>query len=304
MRITKGSTGWRTVVITCMGLVASTGCHDETPTRGITPERASAAADASITDSTDFFAADVRIKSTGRHAGAKLPVQGREFSYHMERTLAGKSWKTSMTIPVNGMGPVRAGATDVARIDIDEDTHSAKMYGRDGAEIAMPDVDDPRVGAMTRAFGNDSAYQNLRSAGKGKGKALGRDQSSPRAWLDNLVVPATEEQRGRRIGQLERHFGKAKGKVKGLDRYLKDNGHHVVEVLVDPAAGTVAETNMAEDGQLKQHTVYGYADLPNGKGRIRASTHVEIAPRDGAGEPTTIDYSLSNVRLERRGVTP
>jgi hypothetical protein len=287
-----------------LGLVlVASACRDEvTPLSSPAPPRASQAADPDVRDSSDFFAADVKVTSAGRHAGAALPAQRREFNYHVERALVGSSWKTTMTIPPNGLGPARAAKHDIARVDIDEDARSVRMFNRDGDELALPDADDPTVGRMARSYGVDTTFARIRPT-HGKGERLARNPGR-RAWLDGIVVPASDEQRGRRVGQLEQHFGKAKGKVKGLDRYVKDNGGHVVEVLVDPVAGTVAEANVADQGQLKQHTRYGYTELPNHRGYVRQSTHIEVAPKEGATEPTVIDYTLSNIRLERRGGTP
>lgn len=99
-------------------------------------------------------------------------------------------------------------------------------------------------------------------------------------------------------------MGLAKGRVNGLDRHVRQTDNRVLEVLVDPNAGTVAEVNLAEDGKLRQRTVYGYAELPDRRVWVRHSTRVEIAAKDGSGEPSVIEHSLSNIRLERRGATP
>jgi hypothetical protein len=286
----------------CLAILATAACHDTTPIGPPSPAARSVASGHGLADSADFFAADVKVKANGRYAGANRPAQQREFTYHVERTLVGKSWKSSMTIPPNGIGPARAANRDIARVEIDDAARTVTMFARDGSELAMPDADDPRAQAMTRKFGDDSSYRKIRPT-HGKSEAMQR-QHGPRAWLDGLVVPVADAQRARRLGQVERTYGAAKGKVNGLDRYTKENNGHLVETLVDPATGTVAETNVAEQGELLQHTVYGYDQLPGGQGYLRRSAHIEIAPKKGSREPTVIDYTLSNVRLERRGATP
>jgi len=196
-RLKSVTCSWWPQLVVGLALATVVGCRDAMPTTSaLKPAGANLSADPALVDSIDFFAADVKVTTSGRHAGKALPSQRREFRYRVERTLVGASWKTTMTIPENGVGPVRPGKTDIARVELDEVARTARTYGRDGQEIPLPDVDDPRVVDMARKYGSDSGYQRLRSMRMPSQPSA--SQHSARGWLDALVVPATEEQRGRR----------------------------------------------------------------------------------------------------------
>jgi hypothetical protein len=283
-------------------LLASGACRDGDVPMLPTPINRVQAAAESVTDSTDFFAADVTIVATGESGARGAAEQRREFRYHVERKLQGKAWKTTMTMGPNGFGAALQGQADISRVEIDEGAETASMYRRDGTAVPMPDTDHPAVASMARRYGSDSTLNQLRALRAQKHAAV--RAGNPHAWLDGFVVPTGDEQRGRRLGRLERHFGKAKGKIGALDRYAKVEQGRTVELLVDPGSGNVTESNVAQDGRLLQHARYEYAEAKGRGVYVRQSAHVEIAPPDASRQPTVIDYTLSNVRLERRGGIP
>jgi hypothetical protein len=303
-RLSGSAVRWTALVL------AVVACGDvATP---LSPEPARLSAQDVDADSTDFFAADVKVTASGQRVADRVPEQRREFTYHVERKREGGSWKTTMTIPPNGLGPSQPHSMDIGRVEIDDATRSAQMYRRDGSAVPLPDTDHPAVIRMARQYDDDAIRTRLRPA-RGKGEApqsgsqsgqsdQGQEQSGQ--WSEGLIVPTTDAHRGRRLGSLERQFGKAKGKVDRLDRYERNDGNRTIEVLVDPNDGVIAESNLAEDGRLVQHTRYAYAQLPGRRSYVRQRMRTEIAPRDASAQPVVIEYTLSNIRLERRGGKP
>jgi hypothetical protein len=293
----RGERGWSGTAVRWTALVlAVVACRDvATP---LSPEPARLSAQDVDADSTDFFAADVKVTASGQRVADGVPEQRREFSYHVERKREGGSWRTTMTIPPDGLGPSQPHSMDIGRVEIDDASRTAQMYRRDGSAVPLPDTDHPAVIRMGRQYDDDSIRTRLRPA-RGQGEAPPSANQS--GWSDGLIVPTTDAHRGRRLGSLERQFGKAKGTVDRLDRYERTDGHRTIEVLVDPNEGVIAESNLAEDGRLVQHTRYAYAQLPGRNSYVRHRMRTEIAPRNAGAKPVVIEYTLSNIRLERRG---
>ena len=63
-------------------------------------------------------------------------------------------------------------------------------------------------------------------------------------------MPARLRGDDRRLA-LQRRFGKAVGRLRGLDRYLESAPDHTTEVLADPDWTVPVEINVVRGGQLQ-----------------------------------------------------
>lgn len=147
----------------------------------------------------------------------------------------------------------------------------------------LPQADVPSTGPIGDAFAgitveNDVASGHLQVRDKA-GRSLSLDRDDAQGWMqaaqstEPLVAPAAERP-GRRSA-LERRFGRSRGKVRGLDRYLSNDGTKVHEVLVDPESALPAEVNVADGKTLVEHHRFEYARV--GRGWVRTRVASETA---------------------------
>lgn len=147
----------------------------------------------------------------------------------------------------------------------------------------LPQAGVPATGAMGDAFAgitveNDAGGQ-LHVRDK-DGRSLSLDRDDARGWTtaapgtEPLIAPAAE--RPGRLSVLERRFGRPRGRVRGLDRYLAKDGTKVHEVLVNPDSALPAEVNVADGTTLVEHHRFEYARLGRGWVRTRAASETAI----------------------------
>ena len=96
---------------------------------------------------------------------------------------------------------------------------------------------------------------------------------------------------------LQRRFGKAVGRLRGLDRYLESTPDRTTEVLADPDWAVPVEINVVRGGQLQSRARFSY-DAGPGSSLVRRNSHVEqVISKDVRA---VVDVDLSSVRLEDR----
>ena len=287
-------------------LMSGTGLAPErTPETPAIPtaDRASVAATGTDpTGSWDTFVADVTIRRSmvsadGRPVGVPAPVA----QYHWERSQAGAGWKTIITVvPVspptvrslNGVVPLDH-PPSVLRIEDDEDGTPPRVYNRNGEPVTLPTAE---------------ALRRLLKAPEGPGPTQPRPSSGPnpaprpavgpgREWIDAFIaMPAG---RASRRQTLERQYGTAAGRVRGLDQFVTTSGDTTVEVLADPESLVPVEMNIARNGALVSHTTFRYGRGVGGS-QVRRALRSEQLVADGTGERAVTDVEFTHVRLERR----
>jgi hypothetical protein len=219
-------------------------------------------------DSTfNFFAVDVSMSMTGLDS-LYQPDLVRSVSYHVERTLDDGVWTTSA----------------VPRSDT-----------RWHAELA----------AGVRNLGHEY-FPGRRGNHRQKRRCLPPivrrdkipDHADPRAWIRRYAIAPWQIQSAG--ATRHRRFGDPVGKVGNLQRYTTKLGGALFEALVDSASGAVVEENIAEDGQLRLHTIHRFTRLPNGI-LIHLSDHSEISGASSSAPRAVIETTFSNMRIETHG---
>lgn len=147
----------------------------------------------------------------------------------------------------------------------------------------LPPADLPSTGPMGDAFAgitveNDLTTGHLVVRDKA-GRALNLDREPSQGWAtpatsEPLVAPVAA--RPLRQQQLEHRFGRAVGRVRGLDRYLTKDGSRVNEMLVHPESALPAEINITEGRTLVEQHRFEYARRGRGWLRTRVSSETAV----------------------------
>lgn len=263
-----------------------------------------AAAQAKPKDAVDWntLVADVTITQSSVGADAALGPARRSITYRWEATEGPSGLKTRLT-PTSMESPVvRTKYGDVTLTDtvpfvsIEDPGDGSGPVLRDhrGKPIVMSDSDRQ---LFTKLASSPVAPDRRRTASAPKGAPGDRATSSRRAPLKDFVIDQADGPRRHR--DLERSFGRAKEKVRRLDRYVAQADDRAIEVLADPGTGAVLEMNMMESGALHTRTTWEYAPHPSGK-LVRHRVRTERVAANGKALRTVTDIVFDNVRFERR----
>jgi hypothetical protein len=177
-------------------------------------------------------------------------------------------------------------------MEYDEGDRTPRLYNQRGERLRVPGAADRRLIAPP-----DSSSSGVNWTGALRGIAPGTPLSDG-DWIDHLV--ASPDRRSDRRRGLERRFGPPRGRVGGLDRYVKASGDGTDEVLVNPEAVVAVEANVARGGALVAHTIYGHESRDGGT-LIRRLTRAEHALSDGSGGRAVPEVEVTNVRLGTGG---
>ena len=99
---------------------------------------------------------------------------------------------------------------------------------------------------------------------------------------------------------LEKRFGKAVDKVRGLDRFVRREGDAVHELLVRTDADLPVEVNVGINGQLVSRAEFSYDEQP-GVGFVRRRMRAEQLIPKGDGARSVTDVEFTNVSFSVRG---
>ena len=251
-------------------------------------------------DSWNTFRATVnvrrgRIDAAGQAIGDRVSVA----SYQVERVQSGRRWKTTMLV-VSGARPditTPAGTSltvppDIVSIEDDGEGGGLRLITRDGKVMGPPSGKDREKLSADSDLG---AAADALFRGPSDAIARSRIASDEKEWID-AIMPARLRGDDRRLA-LQRRFGKAVGRLRGLDRYLESAPDHTTEVLADPDWTVPVEINVVRGGQLQSRARFSYDAGPGGS-LVRRHSHVEqVLSKDVRA---VVDVDLSSVRLEDR----
>jgi hypothetical protein len=263
---------------------------------------ASSAAAAALTDTTvDFFSADVAIDTRMGLGAGKLNEYSRTNRFHVERRRrADGVWISTYTFAEPDQRVFASGGRTppgIARLEMADDGSSLRAFDRAGNPVDM----EAGIAAAERLAAESGQGRGFPER-PDRGRGLARRPRQAQPWTNEAV--STPHGRAAQQESLRRRFGAPQGRVNGLDRYAAQRGDHMLEVLVDPATGLVMEQNMASAGKLTQHVTYAYADLGGGvyvRNSARAEFEATPAADGKKSNHVVIEYTLSNVRAEKRG---
>jgi hypothetical protein len=252
-------------------------------------------------DSTwDTFAADVvvrleRVDSAGNTVDASDP--GIAFS--LERTLQSTgAWRSIMTVRSSSsdIAPAPKGVLfeadrfDIGRIEDDGLGALPRVYNRRGDLLQAPSDKD-----IQALFPNSGQQKNDYSSSQTS--TAPTSKRFERRWVESFVTPKSKA--ADRRAAIEAAFGASVGQLNGRDRYVKNNGSTLIEILVDRSRGLPVEMNEAYEGALRARTSLSYADAPDGLITLQA-VRSERQESDTTRARSIVTVTYSNVRLERR----
>ncbi len=246
---------------------------------------------------------DITIRRSHTDVNGKVLRTVPSTTYRLEMTDTGLRRKTILTLTAAERPKLRTTAgvvelTDtygVIRIEDDGDGSPLRLFDGQGKQMALPKKTSPRlqqlagiVSQVTRpALGDPADLQRARVA------------SSVRDVADGITAdPAATAQRR---AEIERRYGVARGRVKGLDRFVSTVGRRTLEMLVNPEVVLPVTVNVMENGTLIGHTTFTYAAGPANR-LIRHTIHTENLVPTARGGRALADIEFANVRLERRAV--
>ena len=257
---------------------------------------------ASPPDGWDAVSVDISVSRShvGKDGKPKKKAGGPPAKYRWERSQTTNGWRTSITTLSQGKAAVKSldGVHQIeppsdlvpVRIEDDEDGTPVRFYNARGKEIAAPSRDELRKRLPALAVPRPPAPADAQR----RRHVTGRD------WLDTFVVHKAKKEK-RRKG-LEDRFGRSRGQVKGLDRFLTASNDGEDEVLVDQEFGVPVELNRVRKGALVSHTTLEYERAAD-DALVRRSMRTEQTIDEGpdAGDRLVADVQFENLRIEKRG---
>lgn len=168
----------------------------------------------------------------------------------------------------------------------------------------LPPTDLPSTGKMGDAFAgitveNDVATGELQVRDSA-GRSLNLDRERQSGWAmpaqdaEPIVAPAAD--RPTRQAALDRRFGRAVGRIRGLDRYVAKDGTRVHELLVNPESALPAELNIADGKALVERHRFEYARL--GAGWVRSRVASETAMPGTPSQRLVAVSTMNDVRTK------
>lgn len=226
-----------------------------------------AAAPAAEEDAWDAFSADLSIRHAYVDAaGVIVQTPPPAVDMHVERRKSGGSWRTALTLTRIEKPAVRDGSQLitldnpflVVRMEYDGDGTAPRFFNVSGQRVALPDAAANRLLAVSPEEIGDLPVANLSSPAIVRGAVLPVRPD----WIDNIV--ATPAKQSARQLAIEARFGRRRGRVNGLDRYLATAGGVTCEMLVNRSAAVPVEVNVVQSGLLAARTQYSHETRPDG----------------------------------------
>lgn len=246
------------------------------------------------------FAADLSVHRAflnreGRPLGATVPP----IRYRMERTRDGNHWKTVMRITSATQAPALTSGgklqeipAPVSRIEDDGDGSEPRIYARDGRLLRFPDK-STRKPLDLADFGR-AAIQTPPVLPNTATRPVTGDE-----WLESMLPSAAGA--AARRAMFERRYGAARGKVRGLDRFMTVAPGGTTEILVDAATAVPVEMNIVRDGQLESHTGYTYVAMEGGRYLRQRMQREQRGTGMKDGTRLSVDVTVSNVTIAPGG---
>jgi hypothetical protein len=249
----------------------------------------------------DLVIRQKQVRTDGQLSRTASPA----IALRVDRQLAQGRWRTSFTFqsveaPIVTSGNALVALDNpfmVARLEYDDESGEARAYDKSGRRMPLPTDQD------RRAFGVTAAQR-----GPGWDPALFKPAASPERT--RVMAAATAmggfyvqaQQREGRLLDLERSFGKAVGRVRGLDRFVRTERGVMSEVLISSSTALPAEINIARGGSLTSHAELRYS-AAGSAGYVRESLRHERAAGPSAPSDLLVtDVVLTNIEVATGGV--
>jgi hypothetical protein len=183
----------------------------------------------------------------------------------------------------------------VSRVEIDEETGSARVFDRLGRHIAPPD--QSRIRRFNQPTNPGGPGWDRTAFAQALTVVNGRSRGGPVA--SGLL--AAHADRATRVRDLQARLGRPVGRMRGLDRFVSRDGDETRELLVDPGSVLPVEVNVARRGALASRLEMSY--LAHGTGHVRSALRSELVVGQGAaGDRLVTEMTLGNIALGAGGV--
>ena len=102
--------------------------------------------------------------------------------------------------------------------------------------------------------------------------------------------------RHRWLPTLRQRYGAPAGRVRGLYRFVVQNGARITEVLADPRSGIVMESSVTDDGALRERTCFDYSARADGS-LFRHTIRNEQIPAEPGQERGVVTMAFANLTV-------
>ncbi|MCC7035407.1 MAG: hypothetical protein IT179_21510 [Acidobacteria bacterium] len=187
-------------------------------------------------------------------------------AFTLERRHTPSGWTTVMVYRRAPAGAIPT-PLDGARIEYADGARGVKVYDQDGRL-------NPRL-----------SLEGERGLAVPDGAA---------AWLDALVAdPRHAEDR---LLALRRRYGAPAGRIRGLHRFVAQNGDRTREVLADARTGVVTESSVTLDGELQERTRFEYQRRADGS-LFRHTIRTEYAQEQPGQGRAIVTMAFDNLTV-------
>lgn len=245
--------------------------------------------------------ADLRIRQRQVAAdGTPLGVAAPGVVLHVDRRLQAGHWRLTMTMSeVDRPRVTTPRGTSllenpfvVSRLEYDEDAGGEPvLYDRTGRRVGMAtDEQRRRLGvAVSLRRTTWDADVLAGQVGHGAPPAGGRPITTG-LLADAGQAPARRQ-------RFEGRYGRAVGRVRGLDRFVLTMAGQTEEALVTPDSVLPVEVNLARSTGLASHIQLTYDSKP-AVGFVRRLLHSEEVSNEASGTRLVTDIEMANLVVD------
>ncbi len=197
---------------------------------------------------------------------------GKPTVFTLARAQREAGWQTTVTYRRQTGAPTRASAhpLDGARVEFDEASRTTRVYDSTGE--LNPFLSNDSTGGLPAT-------------------------NNPGDWLEGLVAGA--DGRAARSRGLQQKYGKAVGRVRGLDRFLSTRDDTLEEVLEVSISAFTIEIYTLRDGVLEHHMVFEYDRRPDGAWVRRRMRTEQLVP-GASGHRSRMTVEFTNLSMAGR----
>jgi hypothetical protein len=242
--------------------------------------------------------ADLRVRQVQVAAdGTPLGVGAPGVVLHVDRRLQGGHWRLTMTMSAVDKPRVTTPKGTsllenpfvVSRLEYDEDAGGEPvLFDRAGRRVAIPTEDARRRLGVATSLRRTTWDRDV-LAGQVAGAPL---PAGGRAITTGLIAEAGLAPMRRQ--RFEARYGRAVGRIRGLDRFLMVTGSETEEALVTPDSSLPVEINVARGGGLASHIQITYDSNP-AVGFARRLLHSEQVSNDVTKARLVTDIEMANL---------
>jgi hypothetical protein len=245
--------------------------------------------------------ADLRIRQIQVAAdGTPLGVGAPGLVLHVDRRLQAGHWRLTMTM--GGVDRPRVttprGAAllenpfVVSRLEYDEDAGGEPaLYDRAGRRVGIATEEQRRRLGVAASLRRTTWDPDVLAGQIGRAAPPAGGRPITTGLLADAGLAPTRRQR------LEARYGRAIGRVRGLDRFVLAMGAQTEEALVTVDSALPVEVNLVRGTGLASHIQLTYDSNP-AVGFVRRLLHSEEVSNEASGSRLVTDIEMANLVVD------